>query len=90
MACHADETFGPVISVYPFTTEDEAVDLANAGDYGLNAAVFSRDNKRARQLANRIKCGTVNINEAFSATFASLDAPMGGMRSSGIGRRQGA
>ena len=90
MACHADETFGPVISVYPFTTEDEAVDLANAGDYGLNAAVFSRDNKRARLIANRIKCGTVNINEAFSATFASLDAPMGGMRSSGIGRRQGA
>ena len=90
MACHADETFGPVISVYSFTSEDEAVDLANAGDYGLNAAVFSRDSKRARQIANRIKCGTVNVNEAFSATFASLDAPMGGMRSSGIGRRQGA
>ena len=90
MACHADETFGPVISVYPFTTEDEAVDLANEGDYGLNAAVFSRDNRRARLIANKIKCGRVNVNEAFSATFASLDAPMGGMRSSGMGRRQGA
>ncbi len=90
MACHGDETFGPVISVYSFSSEDEAVDLANEGDYGLNAAVFSRDNRRARAIANRIKCGTVNVNEAFSATFASLDAPMGGMRSSGLGRRQGA
>ncbi|MEI2775597.1 MAG: succinic semialdehyde dehydrogenase [Tetrasphaera sp.] len=90
MACHGDETFGPVISVYPFTSEDEAIALANSGDYGLNAAVYSRDSKRARRVANQIKCGTVNVNEAFSATFASIDAPMGGMRSSGMGRRQGA
>jgi succinate-semialdehyde dehydrogenase/glutarate-semialdehyde dehydrogenase len=90
MAVHGDETFGPVISVYPFATEDEAIELANAGDYGLNAAVYSRDSGRARRVANRIKCGTVNVNEAFSATFASIDAPMGGMRASGMGRRQGA
>jgi succinate-semialdehyde dehydrogenase/glutarate-semialdehyde dehydrogenase len=90
MACHGDETFGPVISVYPFATEDEAIELANSGDYGLNAAVYSRDVGRARRIANRIKCGTVNINEAFGASFASIDAPMGGMRSSGMGRRQGA
>ncbi len=90
MACHNDETFGPVISLYKFSTEDEAIELANQGDYGLNAAVYSRDSNRARRIANRIKCGTVNINEAFSATFASIDAPMGGMRSSGMGRRQGA
>jgi succinate-semialdehyde dehydrogenase/glutarate-semialdehyde dehydrogenase len=90
MVCHGDETFGPVISVYPFRTEDEAVELANAGDYGLNAAVYSRDGRRARAIANQIKCGTVNVNEAFGASFASIDAPMGGMRSSGMGRRQGA
>ncbi|PID97063.1 MAG: succinic semialdehyde dehydrogenase [Actinomycetales bacterium] len=90
MACHGDETFGPVISVYPVHSEDEAVELANAGDYGLNAAVYSRNTAHARSVANRIKCGTVNINEGFSATFASIDAPMGGMRSSGMGRRQGA
>jgi len=89
-ACHADETFGPVISIYPFRSEEQAIDLANAGDYGLNAAVYSKDGRRARSVANQIKCGTVNVNEAFSATFASLDAPMGGMRSSGLGRRQGA
>lgn len=89
-ACHGDETFGPVISIYSFTSEEEAVALANDGDYGLNAAVYSRDSRRARRIANQIKCGTVNVNEAFSATFASIDAPMGGMRSSGMGRRQGA
>ena len=90
MACHGDETFGPVISVYPFDSEDEAVELANSGDYGLNAAIYSRDVERARELATRIHCGTVNVNEAFGATFASIDAPMGGMRSSWMGRRQGA
>ena len=90
MAVHCDETFGPVISVYPFASEDEAIELANAGEYGLNAAVYSRNSGHARRVANRIKCGTVNVNEAFSATFASIDAPMGGMRASGMGRRQGA
>ena len=90
MDVHQEETFGPVISVYPFASEAEAVALANEGDYGLNAAVYSRDGARARRIANQIKCGTVNINEAFGATFASIDAPMGGMRSSGMGRRQGA
>ena len=89
-ACHGDETFGPVISIYPYTDEEEAIRLANSGPYGLNAAVYSRDGERARRVANRIKCGTVNVNEAFSATFASIDAPMGGMRASGMGRRQGA
>jgi len=49
----------------------------------------SWDVKRARIIARQVKCGTVNINEAFGATFASIDAPMGGMRESGMGRRQG-
>lgn len=90
MDVHQEETFGPVISVYPFANDDEAVIHANAGEYGLNAAVFSRNTAHARRIANRIKCGTVNVNEGFSAAFASIDAPMGGMRSSGVGRRQGA
>jgi succinate-semialdehyde dehydrogenase/glutarate-semialdehyde dehydrogenase len=90
MACFGKETFGPVISVYRFHDEAEAVDRANDGEYGLNAAVYSKDGARARDLASQIKCGTVNINEAFGATFASIDSPMGGMRQSGLGRRQGA
>ncbi len=90
MTCFDQETFGPVVSLYRFHSEDEAIARANDGDYGLNAAVFSRDGARARQVARRIVAGTVNVNEAFAASFASLGAPMGGMRRSGLGRRQGA
>jgi succinate-semialdehyde dehydrogenase/glutarate-semialdehyde dehydrogenase len=90
MTCFGNETFGPVISVYRFTDEADAIARANDGSYGLNAAVFSQDGKRAREVASQIKCGTVNINEAYAATFASIEAPMGGMRESGMGRRQGA
>ncbi len=90
MACFGQETFGPVVSLYRFHDEADAVARANEGEYGLNASVFSRDTRRARALARQLRCGTVNVNEAFGATFASIDAPMGGMRQSGMGRRQGA
>lgn len=90
MTCFGTETFGPVVSVYRVTSEEEAIERANDGEYGLNAAIYSRDTARARTIAARIKSGTVNINEAFAASFASLDAPMGGFRQSGMGRRQGA
>jgi acyl-CoA reductase-like NAD-dependent aldehyde dehydrogenase len=89
MTCFGQETFGPVVSLYRFHDEAEAVARANDGDYGLNASIYSRDGDRARRLAARIRCGTVNVNEAFGATFGSIDAPMGGMRQSGLGRRQG-
>ncbi len=89
MTCFGDETFGPVISLYRFHDEADAISRANDGDYGLNASIYSRDTRRARAIARQVKCGTVNINEAFSATFGSIDSPMGGMRSSGMGRRQG-
>jgi len=90
MAGFAEETFGPVVSVYRFTDEGDAVARANEGDYGLNASIYTRDGARARTLARQVRCGTVNVNEGFAATFASIDAPMGGMRRSGLGRRQGA
>jgi acyl-CoA reductase-like NAD-dependent aldehyde dehydrogenase len=89
MTCFGNETFGPVISLYRFHDEADAISRANAGEYGLNASIYSRDTRRARAIARQIKCGTVNINEAFGATFASIDSPMGGMRASGMGRRQG-
>ena len=89
MACFGDETFGPVVSLYRFSDEADAIARANDGEYGLNASVYSQDGPRARAVAKQIRCGTVNINEAFAATFASIDAPMGGMRQSGLGRRQG-
>ncbi|MCL3819769.1 succinic semialdehyde dehydrogenase [Aeromicrobium wangtongii] len=85
---HANETFGPVVSLYPYRDVDEAVELANAGEYGLNASVWGPV-REARAVAARIKAGTVNINEGYAGTLASVDAPMGGMRQSGLGRRQG-
>ena len=90
MRCFGEETFGPVVSVYRFTDEADAIARANDGEYGLNASVWTKDGTRGRAVARQVKCGTVNVNEAFAATFASIDAPMGGMRESGLGRRQGA
>ncbi len=90
MTCFGDETFGPVISLYRFHDEADAVARANAGEYGLNASIYSQDGKRARAIARQIKCGTVNVNEAYAAAFGSIDSPMGGMRQSGLGRRHGA
>jgi len=89
MDCYAEETFGPVVSVYPVASEAEAVARANESDYGLNASVWTSDHDRGRRVARKIKCGSVNVNEGYAATFGSIDAPMGGMKNSGLGRRQG-
>lgn len=90
MDCYAGETFGPVVSLYRVADDAEAIARANDSEYGLNASVWTGDPVRGRRVARRIRCGTVNVNEAYGATFGSIDAPMGGMRSSGLGRRQGA
>ena len=82
------ETFGPVIAVTPIRSDDEAIALANDSDYGLNASVWGSP-QRATAVAKRIQAGSVNVNEGFTASWASTDAPMGGMKKSGIGRRHG-
>ncbi|MFH8368581.1 succinic semialdehyde dehydrogenase [Streptomyces sp. NPDC018031] len=84
-----EETFGPVVSVYRFTDEDEAVALANATPYGLNASVWTADGRRGRAVAARLRAGTVNVNEGYAAAYGSARAPMGGMGDSGLGRRHG-
>jgi acyl-CoA reductase-like NAD-dependent aldehyde dehydrogenase len=89
MTCFGHETFGPVVSAYRFHDEADAIARANVGEYGLNASIYRQEGARARAIARQIRCGTVNINEGFNASFGSLEAPMGGMRSSGLGRRQG-
>lgn len=87
--CFAAETFGPLVSLYCYDTVAEAVAAANSGPYGLNASIWGPA-RAAKRVARRLMAGTVNINEGFAATFGSIDAPMGGMRDSGLGRRQGA
>ncbi|TVL90080.1 succinic semialdehyde dehydrogenase [Streptomyces sp. SAJ15] len=89
MAVCAEETFGPVVSVYRFSDEDEAVERANATPFGLNASVWTRDGRRGRAIAARLRAGTVNVNESYAAGYGSVRAPMGGMGDSGLGRRHG-
>lgn len=90
MRAYAEETFGPVVSVYPYDTVDEAVALANDTPYGLSASVWGRSVRRAEEVAVRIRAGSVNVNEAYAATWASAEAPVGGVKESGLGRRHGA
>ncbi|CAN5563979.1 succinic semialdehyde dehydrogenase [soil metagenome] len=89
MTLCTEETFGPVASLYKFDTLDNAVEEANASEYGLNFSVWTRDLEKGRRLATRLEAGTVNVNEAYAAAWASLDAPMGGFKDSGVGRRHG-
>ena len=89
MTLHREETFGPVVAVYGYTEVDEAIAKANDTRYGLNASVWTRDQRAGERVAARIHAGTVNVNEGYAATFGSVDAPMGGMGESGVGRRNG-
>jgi acyl-CoA reductase-like NAD-dependent aldehyde dehydrogenase len=83
----AEEFFGPVAMLFPFRDDAEAVRLANATEYGLGAAVWSRDIGRAQAIAAQIEAGAVFIND-----FVRSDprAPFGGVKSSGFGRELGA
>ncbi|WP_432155404.1 MULTISPECIES: succinic semialdehyde dehydrogenase [unclassified Streptomyces] len=89
MSVCTEETFGPVVSVYRFSTDDEAVGRANATPYGLNSSVWTKDAKRGRAVAARLRTGTVNINEGYAPAYGSVQSPMGGMKDSGLGRRHG-
>ncbi|MEL0319470.1 MAG: succinic semialdehyde dehydrogenase [Aquiluna sp.] len=82
------EVFGPVIALVGYDSLDEAVELANATEYGLNASVVG-DKKAAMDVASRLMAGSVNINEGYRASMATMAAPMGGMKQSGMNRRSG-
>jgi len=81
-----EEIFGPVLCVIPFETDDEAVAIANDSIYGLAGGVQSGNLERARSIANRMRTGTVWIND-HNKLFA--EAETGGYRRSGLGRLHG-
>ncbi|OEY24304.1 succinic semialdehyde dehydrogenase [Corynebacterium sp. BCW_4722] len=85
---HTQEVFGPVVYVEVVESLAQAVKRANASDYGLNASVWAAP-ATARQLASQLQCGTVNINEGYAPAWSTMDAPMGGWKRSGTGRRHG-
>ena len=82
------EVFGPVVYVQRVRDIDEAVELANATSYGLNASVFGAPNT-AWALAQRIESGSVTINDGYASTWASISTPLGGVKESGLARRHG-
>jgi succinate-semialdehyde dehydrogenase / glutarate-semialdehyde dehydrogenase len=90
MKVFAEETFGPVVSLYRCGTPAEAVRLANETAYGLSASVWGSDSERAEGIDRQIRAGSVNVNEAYAAAWGSTDSAIGGMKQSGIGRRHGA
>ena len=79
------EIFGPVLSVIPFETEEEAIQIANDTDYGLTNCIQTQDNDKVQRVARKLRSGMVDVNGAGIA----VDAPFGGFKHSGIGREAG-
>jgi acyl-CoA reductase-like NAD-dependent aldehyde dehydrogenase len=89
MACMTEETFGPTLPVMRVEDAEQAVALVNDSRYGLSAAIFARDAEQGERLARRLRAGAVCVNDAAINYFA-LEAPMGGLKESGLGVRHGA
>ena len=87
MAVAQDEIFGPVASLIRFDDDDEAVAIANDSQYGLTAAICTRDEVRAAAIARRLEVGMVFVNNYTRRTF--IGSPFGGVKGSGYGREYG-
>ena len=81
-----EEIFGPVVTLQPFKTLEEAIKLANASSYGLAATIWTQDISKANLLASKVDCGIVWIN---CWLLRDLRTPFGGMKNSGVGREGG-
>jgi acyl-CoA reductase-like NAD-dependent aldehyde dehydrogenase len=81
-----EEIFGPVVAVLPFDDEDDAVRLANEGDYGLSGSIWTRDLGRALRVSRGIEAGNLSVNSHSSVRYST---PFGGFKQSGFGRELG-
>ncbi|CAL8970975.1 Putative succinate-semialdehyde dehydrogenase [NADP(+)] 2 [Cellulomonas sp. T2.31MG-18] len=84
-----EETFGPVVALSPVSSDDEAVAAMNDSEYGLNASIWTASARRGAALARRVRAGSVNVNEGYVASWASMGAPQSGWGPSGLGGRHG-
>ena len=87
MTLYRDETFGPVVSVIPFDTDEQAVAIANDTEYGLSSGVITKDEYRGLEIAQKLETGMCHIN--CSSVNDEPHAPFGGSKSSGVGRHGG-
>lgn len=87
MRLYREETFGPVVPVIPFRSDEEAIAIANDSEYGLSSGVISRDEERALAIARRLETGMCHIN--CSPVNDEPHVPFGGVKASGIGRHGG-
>ncbi|XP_052190396.1 aldehyde dehydrogenase 22A1 [Diospyros lotus] len=83
-----EEAFGPIMPIMKFSSDEEAIKLANDSKYGLGCAVFSGSQQRAKQIASQIHCGVAAIND-FASTYMCQSLPFGGVKESGFGRFAG-
>jgi acyl-CoA reductase-like NAD-dependent aldehyde dehydrogenase len=87
MLLYQDETFGPVVPVIPFRTDDEAIQIANDSEYGLSAGVMTRDEARGLAIVNQLDTGNCHIN--CSSVNDEPHVPFGGFKASGVGKHGG-
>ena len=88
MPVAGEETFGPVVSLYPVRNADEAIAKANDSQFGLNASIWAGRGVRALEIARQLETGSAAINSTL-LIYNTFDVPMGGVKLSGIGRRHG-
>ena len=81
-----EEIFGPVVSIKPFNSEEEAIKLANGSIYGLSGSLWTRDIGRALRVVRAIETGVISVNTGWSV---HMEMPFGGVKRSGVGRELG-